>query len=347
MVDALADALLCSMAPCGRPGNGAGVRDGGRGALGGKLHWLAPAIAVETAWWPAPRRLSLGEWSRRERQGAARNGGLSIRGIPSLGVDDCPLMSAAGATGGAGRVEPGAKRNADRHRRQGQPECSGVAHCGGGARGCGRATAPDAAAGQRGGRHRLRRPAAAAVWVEASRGFLMPSDWDPAPLMKAAPLGLRSGMRQKQRDRVAAGGAIPQSDYSIAEGVGAVDIGRLAVRMGEGGFGPRRSPSPDESADIELLAMVFVTTQRGRDGRPQGRGQGNGEAGNGIASNGEGGDDTVARAVIAEVASIWQKLSPPLPAQLRALSVGLLEACSSPLSQEQQQVQQQMQQQMQ
>ena len=297
------------------PGNGAGVRDDACGALGGKLHWLAPAIAVQNS------------WNGPEGRQGGRARGLSIRGIPSLGVDDCPLMTAvelrealeewsrapsatpmavAGKTSSsasASYIAAGANESAAVLLLQMmplmQPE-DGTAATGSRA-----AQQPGASA-------------SAAVWVEASRGFLMPSDWDPAPLMRAAPLGLRSGMRQKQRDRVASGGAILVSDYSISEGTGAIDIGRLAVRMGEGGFGPRRSPSPDDPKDTCTGHHDRAVDESVHDGNPT--------ASDGSCCDQQGGNNAIAGAVIAEVASSWQKLSPPVLQQLRRLSLGLLVA---------------------
>lgn len=54
------------------PGSGAGVREDATGGVGGKLHWMAPAVAVANA----------------------NGSGYAIRGIEAIGVADCPLMSA-------------------------------------------------------------------------------------------------------------------------------------------------------------------------------------------------------------------------------------------------------------
>ena len=67
------ESLLSSTEPASMwalPGNGAGVREDAVGALGGKLHWLSPAIAFES------------------------RGRLRIGGIPSLGVEDSEVLTA-------------------------------------------------------------------------------------------------------------------------------------------------------------------------------------------------------------------------------------------------------------
>ena len=65
------------------------MREESHGAVGGKLHWLAPAVAVARA-----RRRSDGAGG--DAAGGAGSGGarLHIRGIPSLGVEDCALLTA-------------------------------------------------------------------------------------------------------------------------------------------------------------------------------------------------------------------------------------------------------------
>ena len=130
-------------------------------------------------------------------------------------------------------------------------------------------------------------------------------------------------VRQKQRDRVASGGMILQSDYTISEGSGGLDIGRLAVRTGaESGFGPRRSPSPEDNA--------AARTGSG-DGAHSGReGVAIGDSGHAAGDDeAEGSDEAIARAVVVEVVSSWRKLAAPLQPQLRVLSLGVLAACAA------------------
>ena len=231
------------------PGNGAGVRDDACGALGGKLHWLAPAVAVPNTWEGRMRegrgqrrgdmrgaaaimddveqvvgqerhRLSHGSQLSSSAAAMATDGqdvastrepdgrGLSIRGIPSLGVDHCSLMGPTELREALAERE----RNAQGDGGDRRTEYKGEEH--------------DSAAvlllqllPYRKGKHRQSgiglammeganaSPPATSdstsdstsdntsgeIWVEASRGFLMPPDWDPSPLKRAVPLGLRSG----------------------------------------------------------------------------------------------------------------------------------------------------------
>ncbi|KAL1526058.1 hypothetical protein AB1Y20_020879 [Prymnesium parvum] len=107
------------------PGNGAGVRGASSlGAVGGKLHWLAPAVATRV------------------------DGALQISGIRRLGVEACPLLT-----------EDELRAALER-----------------------RAAASAGVAPQEQAVLVLQLrplPGEAEVWVEQSRGFVMPPQWDP------------------------------------------------------------------------------------------------------------------------------------------------------------------------
>ena len=239
------ESLLSSTEPASMwalPGNGAGVREDAVGALGGKLHWLSPAIAFES------------------------RGRLRIGGIPSLGVEDSEVLT-------ADELREALLVQSDTAKLLLQLLPSSDADADGGGR----------------------------VWVEASRGFLMPTGWDPTPLRRAQPLGLRSGMRQKQSKR---GGVVETSDYREAEGSFAVAPGMLAVRCGsEGGYGPLKEDGDDD--DEEEVDVVACTKEPSF------------------------GDDALAEAAVADVSASWKKLAVPLHDRLSELSLATLAACKA------------------
>ena len=237
------------------PGNGAGVREDARGHLGGKLHWLAPAVAFGDA---------------------SQGGGSSIRGIPSLGVEDCPLITPTELAETLSGLHPSALgANEDGS----SPAALLLLQM-----------LPHDASSEAGGESDM--------WVEVSRGFLMPPDWDPTPLRRAQPLGLRSGMRQKQK----AGVAMIDADYREADEAFTVSPDLLAIRCGaEGGFGPRATDGAVETeslaADSNVAGMAGV-------------------------------DSELVEAVLAEVGSAWRGLAPAVHSQLLDLIASVLTGCA-------------------
>ena len=157
------------------PGNGASVRAGAAslGALGGKLHWLAPAVATRV------------------------DGVLQIGGIELLGVDPCMLHTSAELRAILQARE--AELGDDASPQEAsvlvlQLRCSATAASLSGAVGASGECDQDE------------------VWVEESRGFVMPTAWDPTPLYRTLPRGARSA------PGVAAG----------------EEVGKLAVRESRG-----------------------------------------------------------------------------------------------------------------
>ena len=95
------------------PGSAAAIRQDGYGGVGGKLHWLAPAVALPSAPHATASFMS-DQYEAQAAEGAAAEGAAAegaaaegaaaesaakprprIRGIASLGVADCPLLDAA------------------------------------------------------------------------------------------------------------------------------------------------------------------------------------------------------------------------------------------------------------
>ena len=134
------------------------------------------------------------------------------------------------------------------------------------------------------------------VWVEVSRGFLMPPGWDPSPLRRAQPLGLRSGMRQKQKK---SGSAVLETDYREAESAFKVTPGKLAVRIGsDGGYGPRLEAEEHGESDVD----GGVTALRMLD----------------LSGECET-EEAVVDAAIADVGSSWRKQAASMHEELSAL----------------------------
>lgn len=278
------DALLDCCDPSSMwalPGNGAGVRDDACGALGGKLHWLGPAVAVCAS-----------------QADGASSGVPKIEGIPTLGVEACALLTTSEMRTTLASLH-----------RAGPSWAPGWA--GWGANDDGSSPAALLLLQMLPARQ-LRAPLNGTVWLEASRGFLMPPEWDPSPLRRVQPLGLRSGMRQKQK----AGGALVDADYRAADQAFAVAPGKLAVRCGaEGGYGPH--------ADADESALGACTEAAESSWRRRVQIQTN--AGGG----GDGDDDTaIADAVVVDVNAAWRKLAPSHTDEIHELSLAALEACT-------------------
>ena len=282
------DALLEMSEPASMwalPGNGAGVREDIDRALGGKLHWLGPAMAVCEA-----------------ADDGVPTSPKKIRGIASLGVEDCPLLTTSELRESLASLysDDGKTWRANDEGDIPSPfllqqllPAPGITVAGEGGGGEGMASKT-------------------VVWLEASRGFLMPPDWDPSPLRCVMPLGLRSGMRQKQKS----GGAC-RSDYRNSEQAFAVAPGMLAVRCGaDGGFGPHAD------ADESMLDACTAEAENGWRRRVQIRER------DGSAADGIGDDVAIADAVVVDVNAAWRKLAQFYHEELKELSLAVLEACT-------------------
>ena len=237
------------------------------GGGGSKLHWMAPARAV------AARRGrgeggAGGEGGGEGRGGERSNegGGWVLEGLPSLGIPECalhgPIALASLLRHGSTAAQP-----------TDVVEVAEAAEV---------AKALEAAAGSlEGGVNtsvlllQFERECGAAgegeagCWVEASRGFLMPLAWDPAPLCVASPLGLSRPKRAKV------------SEYRTAAAAAAA--GASCMRDGDGGRPCSVSPSQEE--------VLLANGKRGgasRDGASRGGGSGGG-GGDGDGDGGSGG----------------------------------------------------------
>lgn len=255
------------------------------GSLGGKLHWLSPAVATSDVCSADPASMPV------------------IRGIPSLGVDDCVLLTATQlretleqfyqAAHGWGPHEPSPNDDGSSPAAvllfQMLPADDTVelprdnAAC---------SNAP--------------RP-----WLEASRGFLMPPGWDPTPLCRSLPLGLKSNTRQKQRNCYKTGAVMREVDYRPADALFSVPHTLLAVRTGaDGGFGVPSWMDGAEAAAAAHTGGFSVGSARG--------------AAVVRADDHQG----LAQAVVDEVCATWRKLNSVLHSQLYELSVVVIVACS-------------------
>ena len=215
------------------------------GGGGSKLHWMAPARAV------AARRgrgeggaggEGGGEGGGEDRGGERSNegDGWVLEGLPSLGIPECalhgPIALASLLRHGSTAAQP-----------TDVVEVAEAAEV---------AKALEAAAGSlEGGVNtsvlllQFERECGAAgegeagCWVEASRGFLMPLAWDPAPLCVASPLGLSRPKRAKVSEyRTAAGaptrsGVFNKAVYRQNAPPSAEQTKQLSIRLGkEGGY---------------------------------------------------------------------------------------------------------------
>jgi prolyl-tRNA editing enzyme YbaK/EbsC (Cys-tRNA(Pro) deacylase) len=263
------------------PGNGADAV----GSLGGKLHWLSPAVAV-----PMHTADSAGA------DAAVTPPPLIIRGIPSLGVDDCVLLTAVqlrdtlqqlhSMAHGWGPNEPSPNDDGS------YPAASLLFQM---------LPADNAAvSGSSGPSNAERR-----IWMEASRGFLMPPGWDPTPLQRAIPLGLKSSMRQKQKSSA----AMHEVDYRAANELFSVPHTLLAIRTGsDGGFAT--PPGMDDARAARAGARAFAV--------------GSARMAESIAND----DQSLAEAIVADVGATLRKASPALHSHLHALCLAVLAACS-------------------
>jgi prolyl-tRNA editing enzyme YbaK/EbsC (Cys-tRNA(Pro) deacylase) len=276
------DAVLACAHPASLwavPGNGADAV----GNLGGKLHWLGPAVAVATS-----EIVTLNDQPSSPPMPV-------ISGIPSLGVDDCTLLTA---------VQLREFLEKRQHTAHGCNDCNDDG------------SYPAAALLFQ------MLPADAVVdlpcasplvaterriWTEVSRGFLMPLDWNPMPLRRAMPLGLKNNMRQKQRS----GGATHEVDYRSADVMFSVPHTLLAVRTGaDGGFSTPSWMDEVKAATLARASSFDVGSALCIAGMPEG-------------------DESLAAAVVSEVSTTWRKLGPALESQLIDLSIAVLAACTA------------------
>ena len=262
------------------PGSGAGVRGDAKGALGGKLHWMAPAVARVEGSSP-----------------------LAIQGIPSIGCEACPLLTADELRDAIVSTQRLGEAHTNPKQQPRWP--SGV----------GSAPTADFPAAmliiQLRPLHHTHAGASSSaaldgIWTEASRGFLMPHDWDPTPLCRAIPLGLRSGMRQKQRT------ASSDSEYREAERVSSVEPQMLSVRLGSSnGFGPKKASNGDTDADEASKGAADVSCMEPDKGAV-------------FASP----EEMWIHATIAHLRSAWKKLVPVYEAELQHVCASFLAACT-------------------
>jgi prolyl-tRNA editing enzyme YbaK/EbsC (Cys-tRNA(Pro) deacylase) len=265
------------------PGNGADAV----GSLGGKLHWLSAAVALPV------------HTTNIAGADADVTPALPvIRGIPCLGVDDCPLLTAAqlrvtllqlhSMAHGWGPNEPSPNDDGS------SPAASLLFQM------LPADTAPTPSSGE---------PLNTVqhMWLEASRGFLMPPGWNPAPLRRAMPLGLKSSMRQKQKS----GAAMHEVDYRAADELFSVPHTLLAIRTGsDGGFAT--PPGMDEAKAARAHARAFAV-------------------GSARMAEHLGNDDqTIADAIVEDITATMRNIGPAIKAHLLALCLAVLAACGLP-----------------
>ena len=192
----------------------------------------------------------------------------------------------------------------------------------------------------------------AACWVERSRGFLMPPDWDPAPLCRAAPLGVRNHQRGHGNQctayeaaraagasaaaATAASTAAREDDRDSVERLGAGSPARLSGSGAPdlGVYRPLVGVSPDrpvgggEASQQEQQQQL----QAGCDGSGGGSEEGcrssasarsSGLSGGGDGSSGNGGNGGVAptRSGVYNKAVLYRQSLPRDSAQSDALAV--------------------------
>lgn len=280
------DALLAAADPQSMwavPGNGGDAV----GSLGGKLHWLSPAVAmpVDTA------------------EGAAADASAAdspfpvIRGIPCLGVDDCVLLTAAQLRETLQQLQSiahGWAPNQPRPNDDGSSPAASLLF----------QMLPTAtAAGSSSGSSF---DPARCVWIEVSRGFLMPPGWDPAPLRRAMPLGLKSSMRQKQKS----GAAMHDVDYRAADELFSVPHTQLAIRTGSDGGFAVPAGMDDAKVDCAQAGAFAIGSARA------------------LAGNEATDDQSLADAIVADLGATMRQCSPALSSHLHALCLAALAACS-------------------
>ena len=277
------DAVLACAHPASLwavPGNGADAV----GNLGGKLHWLGPAVAVATS-----ETVTLKDQTSSPPQMPV------ISGIPSLGVDDCTLLTA---------VQLREFLEKRQHTAHGCNDCNDDGSYPAAAL-LFQMLPADAVVDLPCASPALARERR--TWTEVSRGFLMPLDWNPMPLRRAMPLGLKNNMRQKQKS----GGATHEVDYRSADVMFSVPHTLLAVRTGADGGSS--TPSGMDKAKAAALAEANSS-----------------DVGSALCFPGmPEGDESLAAAVVSEVSITWRKLGPALESQLIDLSVAVLAACTA------------------
>jgi hypothetical protein len=265
------------------PGNGADAV----GSLGGKLHWLSPAVAV-------PMHTA----DSAVADAAVTPALPIIRGIPSLGVDDCALLSAVqlrdtlqqlhSMAHGWGPDEPSPNDDGS------YPAASLLFQM--------LPANNTAVSGSSDPSNAERR-----IWIEASRGFLMPPGWDPTPLQRAMPLGLKSSMRQKQKS----GASMHEVDYRAANELFSVPHTLLAIRTGsDGGFATPLGMDDAKAARADARAFAVGSARMPEN----------------IAHD----DQSLAEAIVADLGATLRKASPALQLHLHALCLAVLAACSLP-----------------
>ena len=309
------------------------------GGGGSKLHWMAPARAV------AARRGRSeggaggegGEGGEGEGEGGGQGGGGEcsneggwvLEGVPSLGIPQCALHGPA-ALAALLRHGSAAAQPADVVEVAEAVEAAEVAK------------AVEAAAGSlEGGVDtsvlllQFERECGAAgegeagCWVEASRGFLMPLAWDPAPLCVASPLGLSRPKRAKVSEYRTAAAAAAAAAASAAAAAGVpVSVaprgsGGGALRLAEGAGAPHmRDGDGGRPCSQEEVSPADGKSDGGTS-RSGGSGDGGGDGGG--CEEGFGGATAAGALTRSGVfnKAVYRQSAPPSAEQTKQLSVRL------------------------